>query len=261
LSEKASIAVLIPTLNEERNLEAALESSAFADQRVVLDSFSDDGTEAIARRFGAEFVQHRFVNYSDQKNWAIDNIAWRHRWIFILDADERFTPELAEEVSRVARGEGENPGYYVNRRFIFLGRWIKHCGWYPNWNLRLFQLGKARYDGRPVHDLIHDDRKGLEAFLARHNRYSSLEARSRVAAVRDPVTLRELRHPVKLKRALRQRAWPHVPAKPLAAFFYLYVLRAGFLDGRAGLVFSFLQAMQELHVNLKMEELKETSDP
>jgi glycosyltransferase involved in cell wall biosynthesis len=264
------IAVLIPTLNEEKNLAAALRSCAFAEQRVVLDSFSRDRTEAIAREEGAEFVQHRFVNYSEQKNWALDNISWRYRWIFILDADERFTPELAEEVAEVVQGPGDRAGFYVNRRLIFLGHWIKHCGWYPNWNLRFFEIGRARYDGRPVHehmivdgpvdylknDLIHDDHKGIEEFLARHNRYSSLEARTRPQVVREPVSLDDLSNPIKVKKALREWAWPIVPAKPLAAFLYLYVLRAGFLDGRAGLVFSLLQAMQELHVNLKIEELK-----
>jgi glycosyltransferase involved in cell wall biosynthesis len=273
LSAKAPLAVLIPTLNEERNLATALESCAFAEQRVVLDSFSQDRTEAIAREHGAEFVEHRFENYSKQKNWALDNIAWRHRWIFILDADERFTPELAEEVSRIVRGGGDAAGYYVNRKLIFMGHWIKHCGWYPNWNLRLFQLGRARYDGRPVHehmvvqgpvayltqDMIHDDQKGLEDFIARHNRYSSLEARTRSQAPREPVRLAELRHPVRLKRAVRQWVWPLVPAKPMTTFLYYYLLRAGFLDGRAGLIFSALQGFQELHVNLKMRELKEPS--
>jgi glycosyltransferase involved in cell wall biosynthesis len=271
---KVPLSVLIPTLNEERNLVDALESCAFAEQVVVLDSFSRDLTEVIALEHGAEFVQHRFENYSAQKNWALDNIAWRHRWIFILDADERFTPELADEVSRIVQGGGDKPGYFVNRRLIFLGRWIRHCGWYPNWNLRLFQLGKARYDGRPVHehmvvdgpadylrhDLIHDDHKGLEDFITRHNRYSSLEAQTRNLAVREPVELLELRHPVKLKRAIRQRVWPLVPMKPLTAFLYFYVVRAGFLDGKAGLAFSALQGMQELHVNLKMKELKSPVD-
>jgi glycosyltransferase involved in cell wall biosynthesis len=275
VTEKVKLAVLIPTLNEERNLATALASCAFADQRVVLDSFSQDRTEIIAKEQGAEFIQHRFENYSQQKNWALDNLAWRHRWIFILDADERFTPELAAEVSQVVQGGGKQSGYYVNRRLIFLGRWIKHCGWYPNWNLRLFQLGQAHYDGRPVHehmvvdgsvgylehDLIHEDRKGLEDYLARHNRYSSLEARARPVAVRERVNLSDLRHPVKVKRALRQWGWPLVPTKPLAMFMYLYVLRAGFLDGRAGLIFSLLQAMQELHVNLKIEELKRDGGP
>jgi glycosyltransferase involved in cell wall biosynthesis len=268
LSAKAPLAVLIPTLNEERNLATALESCAFAEQRVVLDSFSQDSTEKIARSHDAEFVQHSFENYSLQKNWAIDNVAWRHRWVFILDADERFTPELAEEVSRIVRSPGSIDGYYVNRRLIFLGRWIRHCGWYPNWNLRLFQLGRARYDGRPVrehmvvdgpvdylaNDLIHDDRRGLESYLARHNRYSTLEASTPL--VRQPVELADLASPIARKRILRDWVWPSVPAKPLVAFLYLYFLRAGFLDGKAGLVLSLLQSMEDLHVGLKTEELR-----
>ncbi len=271
-AQRAPVSVLIPTLNEETNLPACLESCGWAGQVVVLDSYSSDRTEHVAHAAGAEFVQHRFENYSAQKNWALDNVQWKNPWIFILDADERFTPELAAEIGRVAASPGAHDGYYVNRRFIFLGRWIKHCGWYPSWNLRLFRAGRARYDGRPVHehmevdgtvgylehDLIHEDQKGLTAWLDRHNRYSSIEAAARLQQGREPVDLRELRHPVHLKRFLRQRIWPHVPAKPLAFFAYMYFLRLGFLDGREGALFSLLQAQQELNTLIKMSELKAT---
>jgi glycosyltransferase involved in cell wall biosynthesis len=275
LTARVPISILIPTLDEELNLPGALASCAFADQVVVLDSFSKDRTEEIARAAGAEFVQHRFENYSAQKNWALDTVAWRNRWIFILDADERFTPDLAREVTEEIAKPSAKEGYYVNRRLMFMGRWIRHCGWYPNWNLRLFQLGRARYDGRPVHehmkiegsvaylraDLLHDDQRGLEHYLEKHNRYSTLDAQTRLSLKPDPFRWDHLRHPTLFKRFLRQRVWPYVPAKPLAAFVYLYFLRLGFLDGRAGLSFSLLQAQQELHVVLKLRELRAGQTP
>src|SRR5262249_28335449 len=143
-------------------------------------------------------VQHPFVHYADQRNWALDHLPFRHPWVLFLDADERVTPELRREIEGIviAAPVDRPRGYYVNRRFIFLGRWIRHAGWYPSWNLRLFQRGYGRYEARAVHehvvldgaaaylryDLLHDDQRPLEAFIARHNRYSTLEARARFAA-------------------------------------------------------------------------------
>jgi hypothetical protein len=105
-------------------------------------------------------------------------------------------------------------------------------------------------------DLLHDDRRGLDHYLEKHNRYSTLDARTRLGSPREPFRWADLRHPTMFKRFLRQRVWPYVPAKPLAAFVYLYVVRLGFLDGGAGLLFSLLQAQQEFHVGLKLRELR-----
>ncbi|MHB1843346.1 MAG: glycosyltransferase family 2 protein [Deltaproteobacteria bacterium] len=267
-SVKAPLSILVPTLNEEVNLPACLKSCNFADQVIVVDSHSTDRSREIAKAHGATVVEHTFENYSAQKNWAIDTLPWRNDWIFILDADERFTPELAQEVSHIVSGAPSFVGFQVNRRFIFLGRWIKHCGWYPSWNLRLFRRGKARYDGRPVHehmvadgpvgylehDLIHEDQKGLSAWLERHNRYSSGEAAARLSPERTPMSLQTIRQPMLIKKLIRERIWPMVPGKPVAFFSYMYFLRLGFLDGWPGLAFSLLQAQQELHVGLKIGE-------
>jgi hypothetical protein len=187
------------------------------------------------------------------------------------------TPELRAEIA----GELAAPrcdGYYLHRRFIFLDSWIRHAGWYPSWNLRLFRRQLGRYDDRDVHehvvlngtagylqaDLLHQDRRGLEAFVARHNRYSTLEAAARLKAERGtpdraqlPVSL--LGSPVQRKRYVRERIWPHVPAKPLALFVYMYVLRRGFLDGRAGLALCAFHAFQEFMVGLKLGELRRLS--
>jgi glycosyltransferase involved in cell wall biosynthesis len=273
----APVSVLVPTLDEELNLAECLASLAWADEIFVVDSLSHDRTVEIAREHGAHVVQHAFESYSRQKNWALDTLQFRNEWVLIVDADERVPPALRCEIETVVQ-DSRCDGYYLNRRFIFLGQWIRHAGWYPSWNLRLFRHRLGRYDDREVHehvvltgiagylrsDLLHEDRRGLEAFVARHNRYSTLEAAARFKAEQDapdrarlPVGL--LASPVQRKRYLRERIWPRVPAKPLALFVYMYVLRRGFLDGRAGLALSTFHAFQEFMVGLKLAELRRLS--
>ena len=270
----AGVSVLVPTLEEELNLTECLRSVEWADEVFVVDSFSRDRTVEVARSSGATVVQHAFESYSRQKNWALDTLPFRNDWVLILDADERATSGLRCEIEATLRNT-DCAGFYVNRRFIFLGAWIRHAGWYPSWNLRLFRHRLGRYDDREVHehvvlngvagylrnDLLHLDRRGLEAFVARHNRYSTLEAAARFKTERDapdrarlPLSL--LGSPVQRKRFLRERIWPRVPAKPLALFVYMYLVRRGFLDGRAGLALCVFHAFQEFMVGLKLAELR-----
>lgn len=273
------VSVLVPTLNEEVNLPDCLQSVSWADEIYVVDSFSQDRTLDIARAFGAHVVQHAFEGYSRQKNWALDTLPWRNEWVLIVDADERVMPDLRCEIERVVASANTGlDGYYLNRRVIFLGTWLRHAGWYPSWNLRLFRHRLGRYDDREVHehlvlngrvgyltaDLLHADQRGLEDFVARHNRYSTLEAAARLKAERNapdrarlPVSV--LASPVQRKRFLRERIWPWLPAKPLVLFLYMYVLRRGFLDGRAGLVLCVFHAFQEFTVGLKLAELRRLS--
>jgi glycosyltransferase involved in cell wall biosynthesis len=273
------VSVVIPTLNEELNLADCLRSVSWADEIFVVDSFSQDRTLEIARTHGARVVQHAFEGYSRQKNWALDNLPLRNEWVLIVDADERVLPDLGCEIEQVvSQGDNSCDGYYLNRRVVFLGTWIRHAGWYPSWNLRLFRHRLGRYDDRDVHehvvlngragylgaDLLHADRRGLEAFVARHNRYSTLEATARWKAERNapdrarlPVSW--LASPVHRKRFLRERVWPSLPAKPMVLFLYMYVVRQGFLDGRAGLALCVFHAFQEFMVGLKLAELRRLS--
>lgn len=274
LRVSAPVSVLVPTLDEELNLPACLASLGWADEIFVVDSFSRDRTVEIARAAGAHVLQHPFENYSRQKNWALDNLPFRNDWVLIVDADERVPPDLRDEIV-ASLPSSPFHGYYLNRRFIFLGTWIRHAGWYPSWNLRLFRHRFGRYDDREVHehvvldgpvgylrhDLLHDDYRGLEAFVARHNRYSTLEAAARLkaergAADRARLPLNPFGSPVERKRYLRERVWPRVPAKPLVLFAYMYLARAGFLDGRAGLALCVFHAFQEFIVGLKLAELR-----
>src|SRR5215813_7353760 len=149
----ARLAVLIPTLDEELNLPECLDSVSWADQVFVVDSLSRDRTVEIARARGAQVAQHAFENYSRQKNWALDTLPFAHEWVLIVDADERVTTELRAEIEALL-ARPVHAGYYVNRRFIFLGTWVRHAGWYPSWNLRLFRHRLGRYDNRAVHEHV-----------------------------------------------------------------------------------------------------------
>lgn len=276
--DQIPVTVLIPTYNEERNLAACLQSVSWAKEIFVVDSYSNDNTENIAKANGAEFFQHPFENYAAQKNWALDNLAISQKWVLILDADERVSDDLALEIGSVLRENRPNGpvGYYINRRFIFMGRWIRHCGWYPSWNVRLFRDGRALYEERPVHehmlvdgtvdymkhDLIHDDQRGITAWLERHNQYSTWEAETRLRVQKEQFSNGLQSHwrgsPVERKRAIREHLWPRLPAKPIWWFCYLYLLRGGFLDGWQGFTFCVLQAVQEFHVGLKMREISDS---
>ena len=270
------LSVLITTYNQEANIGRCLDSVAgWASDIWVLDSFSTDKTLEIVRRTPAQIRQRAFDDYASNKNWALDQLPWRHEWILILDADETVPAAFREEVDRLLEKNGSGcSGFYVNRRVYFMGRWLRHCGWYPNWNLRLFERKKGRYENRKVHehlllqgpagrlknDLIHDDRRGLEEWIGRHNRFSSLEAQERLSRLRSakPAGLPAefWGSPVERKRFLKDRVFLHLPAKPAVWFLYLFIFRLGFLDGQAGWTFCILQAVQEFHTGLKIRELQ-----
>lgn len=141
-----SVSVLLPTLNEARNIEDCLASIAWSDDIVVVDSGSRDGTVEKARALGARVVDFQWDGrYPKKKNWSLENVPWKHEWVLVLDADERIRPELADEIQNALTAPKAD-GYFINRRFVFMGRWIRHCGYYPSWNLRLFRHARGRYE-------------------------------------------------------------------------------------------------------------------
>ncbi|HWO30686.1 MAG TPA: glycosyltransferase family 2 protein, partial [Candidatus Acidoferrum sp.] len=246
------VSVLIPTFNEELNLPDCLGSiDGWAQDVWVVDSYSTDRTMQIARESGADVVQHVFEGYAQQKNWALENVPFRGEWVLILDADERVPPELAAEISGVVAADGNGyDGFYLNRKLIFYGKWIRHCGWYPSWNLRLFRRGRGRYEQREVHehllldgkagycqnDLIHEDLRDMSFWIAKHNRYSSQEARE-LDRVRRGVSTAGLqasffKGSLERKRFIKERIWPHLPGRTFLSFLYWYFFRLGFLDGK-----------------------------
>jgi len=279
-SEKTPVSVLICTKNEERNLGDCLTSVSWAADVVVLDSFSEDRTLEIAWEHGARVVQRRFDNFSAHKNWALDNIDFRHEWIFIVDADERPTPALAGEIAALVKAPPRHNGYYLARQNWFAGTWIRHGGWYPDWNLRLLRRGRGRYEPRLVHEhilldgppgylknpLIHYDYKGIERYFDRHNVYSSLEAVEAYRLMTAPDRAQGLpgvwraRGPER-RRFLKNLAYRYLPGRALIKFIWMYFIKLGFLDGRMGFRYCLLHTFYEYQISLKLEELRDPQSP
>lgn len=270
------IAFMIPTKNEEANLPFALASvKDWASQVFVLDSGSTDKTREIAEANGAVFVHHDWEGYARQKNWGIDHLPIKTPWVFILDADEVITPELREELTRVATENScvEN-GFYINRFFIFLNKRIHHCGYYPSWNLRFFRHGKARYEEREVHehmvvdgkvgylkhDMEHNDRRGLEFYISKHNHYSTLEARElyRIEkhAADGTMKFSFWGGPIERRRWIKHKVWPKLPMRWFFRWLYMFIFKLGILDGATGWHFCMFLAAYEHQITLKLKELR-----
>ncbi len=136
---KTPLSVLIPVKNEINNIEECIRSVEFAQEIVVVDSHSTDGTQEAATKLGADVIKFDWNgNFPKKKNWALENVEWKQDWVLILDADERITPELAREITDAINTQ-EYGGFYINRCFMFMGAWLRHCGYYPSWNIRLFK--------------------------------------------------------------------------------------------------------------------------
>lgn len=280
------ISILIPARNERANIRACLESCRFAAEVVVVDSASTDGTPAIARELGATVVDFRWDGqFPKKKNWALTHVPWRHEWVFILDADERITPELAAELQRVVAAPAHD-GYYVNRRFWFLDGWLRHCGYYPSWNLRFFRHRLGRYEqfsgvqdtssgdnevhehvlfqgsaGRLQHEMEHYAFPTIDIWVEKHNRYSNWEARVLASfAAQRAASTASLDPALARKRRLKHLA-ARIPFRPTLRFLYHYVWRAGFLDGYRGYVFCRLMGIYEFLGAAKAHELRRTRRP
>jgi glycosyltransferase involved in cell wall biosynthesis len=275
------VSVLIPTRNEAANIEECLRSVAFADEVVVVDSRSTDGTAELAMRHGARVVEFEWDGaYPKKKNWALANIGFRHEWVLIVDADERVTIALADEIAN-RLGEPGQDGFFINRRFYFMNGWLNHCGYYPSWNLRLFRHALGRYEmpaggeesgagdnevhehvvlrGKTAylqHHLLHYAYPTIDAWVEKHNRYSSWEARLRDAPPQDRVSelpARPFGNELERKRWLKALA-PKGLGRPIVRFLYHYVWRQGFRDGYRGFVFCRLMGWYEFLSVVKRRE-------
>jgi len=274
---KTPVSFIIPTRNEERNIAGCLETVlSWADQVFVLDSFSDDRTCEIATKLGANVVQHEFLNFSAQKNWALDSLSLTNEWVFFLDADERVPENLRTELTYVVENQTcAIAGYYVGRLNYFLGAPMRHGGWYPDRRLTFFRHRLGRYENRIVHEhvvvdgmvgnlqtfLIHyNDNKGFHQYFERHNVYSTMEALEawRLLMEAEPSTALATSlfgTGPERRRAIKEWAYRHLPWRPLFKFIWAYIVQRGFLDGRRGFNYSMLQAFYELQVSLKLREL------
>ena len=284
-SDKLPVSVLIPTKDEELNLPACLESVERAGEVFVVDSQSQDRSIEIAENYGANVIQFNFNGrWPKKKNWSLDNLPFRYEWVLIVDCDERITPELWDEIA-VAIQDAEYNGYYLNRKVFFLGQWIRYGGKYPDWNLRLFKHQKGRYENlktedipntgdNEVHehvllqgnvgylknDMLHIDFRDIYHWLQRHNRYSNWEARVYYNYLTDSYPNHSVRpsllgNAIQRKRFLK-KIWVRLPFKPILRFILTYILRLGFLDGRAGYIYARLLSQYEYQIGVKLYELR-----
>jgi glycosyltransferase involved in cell wall biosynthesis len=228
------LTVIIPTGNEERNIEEALKSVTFADEIMIVDSFSKDTTVEIARNYTQFILQHEYINSAAQKNWAIPQA--NNEWILLLDADERVTPALQSEIQQILNQDSQqHVGYWIYRDNYFMARKLNHGGWNSDKVIRLFRKSKCRYEDKHVHAeilaegtigvlqgrLIHNTYCGFDRYVEKVNRYSWWQAND-------------------YDKKIKKITLYHLLVKPSYRFFYHFILRGGFRDGIPGLTVAFL---------------------
>lgn len=270
----APVSVLVLTKDEEVNIASCLRTLSFSDDIVVLDSLSTDRTVEIAESFdNVRVVKRRFDTWSKHSNWALRNIEFRHPWVYYSDADERVTPELANEIVRsVSDPAQRHAAFRVRYKNMFRDRWIRHGGIYPVWIVRLYQPDMVRYEDRQVnahpvvdgsigelreHFVHHSFSKGLVPWLAKHNSYSQMEAYEAIR-IRSGKTIDQLRDLFSSDGSVRRRAAKNLsfrlPGRAIVRFGYMYLARLGFLDGSAGFHYAMLVSMYEHWIALKTLE-------
>ncbi len=246
------LSVTIITLNEEENIRDCLESVKWADEIIVIDSESTDKTVDICKEYTEKiYLEREWHGFGKQKNLCIEKA--KGPWILNIDADERITPELKKEVEHVlSGGQGRYSGFYIPRKSFFIGKWIRYCGWYPDYNLRLFRKDKGRFSERLVHESVelkekagylknpleHYTYKSIGDYLLRAEKYSKLAAEEM------------------LKNGKTVNYFD-ILLRPLSTFLKMFILKRGFLEGYRGLILSYLYASYTLSKYAKLWEMKE----
>lgn len=283
--ERASripVSVVVPIKNEAANLPRCLASVGWADEIFVVDSQSTDGSQHIAEEHGATVVQFDFNGtWPKKKNWALENLPFRNEWVFLLDADEVLPNEAEAEFRSAIANAGKVAGYWINRRFMFMGKWLRHA-YYPNWNLRLFLHSSGRYEklteaatesgDNEVHEhvvvqgatarlrcqLDHYAFPSVAVFVEKHNRYSNWESQVALAEARGVRSIQLQSATVARRRRLKRLA-QRLPFRPFLRFLHVYVWQRGFLDGREGYYFARLHGFYEFLSVAKTHELRKGS--
>lgn len=262
-----TLSVMILTHNEEKNIRKCIESILPLTNRIlVVDSGSDDATTDICRGYGVEVGVRPWTTYADQFNWGLDQFQFDTEWVMRMDADEELTPELVRRLKMLLQDVSDDvSGFYVRRRVYFMGRWIRHGGYYPTWLLRVFRNGTGRCEalwmdehivlssGRAVKvyaDIIDKNNKDLTFWTDKHNSYSNREVKDILAkrggSEHDGGRLTGVlsESQAQSRRWMKDNVYARTPlfVRPLLYFVYRYFIRLGFLDGKEGLIFHFLQA-------------------
>jgi len=272
-----SITVIITTRDEELHIGRCIESVRGLGRVVVVDSESRDATREIAEASGAEVVKHPWEGYAAQKNWALTSVAADTEWALFMDADEFLTDQLRSEISNAIE-DSSAAGFYVARENVVLGRRLKHAWWYPDYQMRLFRPELARFEDRLVHEhvlvdgptahldepLIHENLKGVGAWMERHISYAALEAREMRRSLatngNSGVQPKFLGSRLERRRAIKTRIWYRLPFRPAIRFLWLYIVKRGFLDGRAGRAYCELVAAYEALIDANLLELELRDD-
>lgn len=263
------LGVLILTSNEEKNIEKCIASIQPTGASIyIVDSFSDDRTVEIAQSMGARVFKNKWTTYADQLNWGLDNAGIDEDWIMRVDADEEFTPELVSAILKLMKSPPSDvSGVYIRRRVYFMGQWIKYGGYYPTWLLRIFRNGQGRCEslfmdehivvkeGSTISikaDIIDKNNKDLTFWTDKHNKYASREVldivnkekKIQLGKIDENIDASLSGKQDSVRRWIKDKIYLRTPlfVRPFLYFIYRYVVRFGFLDGRRGLIFHFLQA-------------------
>jgi glycosyltransferase involved in cell wall biosynthesis len=266
------ISVVVLTKNEAANLPRCLDSLRFSDDVLVLDSGSTDETCAIAVARGARVMLRPFDSFGSQRNYAMEEGGLRHEWVLHVDADEVVTPELARELQEIASQGAPTPAFRIPSRMILMGRWLKHAGMYPAYQVRFGRRGQLRFvdHGHGQREALPAEQvgtirapfdhfnfsKGLDDWFARHRRYATQEARQALAERAEALKPSELfaTDPTTRRRALKRLA-NRLPFRPALRFAYAYLLRLGFLDGKAGLRYAGMLATYQRYIDAELARL------
>ncbi len=266
------VTVVILAVNEELTIADCLSSCSWCDDVHVVDSGSTDRTVEIAESMGATVHYNPFESFGQQRNWAIENIDAKNDWVFHLDADERFTPGLVDEMQAVLAQDPEESAFHVAQKMMFMGQWLKRSSSYPTYQMRFFHRSRARFRdfghgqreetdgivGRLKQPYLHYPYcKGIYDWVDKHNRYSSLEALQQLDAGSRKLSLSDLlsADPIQRRRNWKEFSF-HLPLRPQIRWLMIVVLQGGILDGRAGLTYARLMSIYEHMITLKYKMLK-----
>ncbi|MGE3316418.1 MAG: glycosyltransferase family 2 protein [Planctomycetaceae bacterium] len=270
------VTVMILTKDEATNIGGCVAQLEWCDDVVIVDSGSSDDTVrcALDVRSDIRVYEHPFRDFGDQRNWALDNCAPRHEWVLFLDADERCDAACVAGIAEAIAGNSENVGYFLTCRNIFLNRWIKHCTFYPTWQLRLLRFGEVQYrrEGHGQREVTsgplgyiqepydhYGFSKGVAEWISRHNRYSTTELELISRLLDEPLQFGDLfRRDAIVRRRCMKRLAARVGFRPITRFIYTYFIRRGFLDGWPGFYFCLLRVAHEIHITVKLAELRDS---
>ena len=267
-----NISVFIQTLNEEKNLPRCLESLLWSDDIVILDSISSDNTETIAKQYGCRFFQRKYDGRANNQNWAVKNIEFKYEWVWHVDADEVTPLELAEEIQKKCSNLAiDEVCFFVRRKNYFMGKWLKHCGGENTWIARLWKPAYIEWNREANPVAIFKGKfgylenkfehyffsKGYFDWIERHNKYSSYEAEETIKSLKNgDFNWKGLfTKNIIERRNMMKRLSFRLPARPFFRFIQMYFVSGGILDGKPGLIYSFLISIYEYFIVLKRKEI------